>query len=288
MSTAAWLGALALDIVAGEPPAPAHPVVLAGRAIEALDQRAPRTVAAGALVVGLPALGAIALAKVLPWPLRLPLLKSSFALRELLDATARVERALETGSLAEARRAAARIVGRPTADLSAQHVASAAIESVSENLCDSYVAPLFWYGVAGLPGALAYRVVNTADAMIGHRTPRHELVGRIAARADDALGYVPARITALTLALCAPVVQGSVAASLRAIRDDGGRTASPNSGLSMAAAAGALGVTLEKVSHHRLGTGRSPAAADIGRARTLVLASAVLVTAAYALVRRRR
>ena len=132
--------------------------------------------------------------------------------------------------------------------------ASAAIESVAENLSDAFVAPLFYFAVAGVFGALAYRAVNTLDAMVGYHG-RYEYIGRVAARLDDLVNLVPARLTAAFLVAVAFLIGGSGLRALRGAWRDHFRTESPNAGWPMAAMAGALGVELHKVDHYRLGLG---------------------------------
>lgn len=287
-----WLGALALDALAGEPPAAIHPVVLSGRLMAELERRSPMTPWAaachGAVLVAVP--GAIAAAvgwhveRVRPAPLRILatawLLKSSFALRALLGAGRLVEEALEQGDTQAARSELGALVSRPVANLDTHHIASAIVESLAENACDSYVAPLFWYALGGLPAVLAYRVVNTADAMVGYRG-RYEYLGKPAARLDDLVNLVPSRLTGVAVSLAAGVAGGSARDALRVLRRDRGRTASPNAGWPMAAGAGALGVWLEKPGVYRLGDGRAPTVADGARARRLVLGAAGLVTLAF-------
>lgn len=227
----------------------------------------------------------------IPWgPARLALsvwlLKTTFSLRALVERARAVEDALARGDEERAREELAHLVSRPRADLDAAHAASAAVESVAENLTDSYVAPLFWYAAGGLPLALAYRAVNTADAMIGYRG-RYERLGKASARADDALGYLPARASALALAAAAPIVGLDGRSAIDVAVRDHARTASPNAGWTMAAAAGALRVWLEKIGEYRLGDGAPPGAADVRRARHLVLAAAAIATlAGVAVVRR--
>src|SRR5712691_3365862 len=281
--------ALAIDLALGEPPERIHPVVAMGRVISALETGAPdeprRARAFGLLFPLVPAAVAACvvalLGRVRPAPLRFVAvawtLKSTFALRALLAAANRVERSLVRDDLASARRELRALVSRPTADLPAHAIASAAIESLAENLCDSYVAPLLFYRCAGLPGALAYRAVNTADAMVGYRG-RYENLGKAAARLDDLLNYPPARLTALALASAAPLAGGSAHAAWRVGLAHHRRTASPNAGWPMAAAAGALGLRLAKAGHYSLGTGNAPAAGDIRRARRLVAVAAALFT----------
>ncbi len=287
--TTKWAAALALDVLMGEPPAPVHPVVLTGRVIAALESRAPRAPSAalwyGTLLVVLPSvLAAAAGAGVRGLRPRLVrvaaeiwLLKSSFALRALLAASTAVERALENDRPEEGREGLSALVSRPVDALDEPHLASAAVESLAENLCDSYVAPLAAYAVGGLPAALCYRVVNTADAMVGYHGET-EWLGKASARLDDVLNYIPARLSVLALVGAAPLVGLHPRRALSVGWRDHTRTESPNAGWPMATTAGALGVWLEKRGHYRLGEGADPTPADISRTRELVLSAALLVT----------
>jgi adenosylcobinamide-phosphate synthase len=137
---------------------------------------------------------------------------------------------------------------------------AATIESVAENASDSFVAPLFWFALLGLPGAVFYRAVNTLDAMIGYRG-KYEWLGKTAARLDDALNFVPARITAGLLLAAAWLQRRDVRRAMRILARDGSRTETPNAGRPMAAMAGVLGVELTKPGHYRLGDPREPVAA---------------------------
>jgi adenosylcobinamide-phosphate synthase len=263
-----WLlGALLWDRLLGEPPAGAHPVVWIGRVIGAGDRRFRRGSPAAELGQGLllallvPALFAGATAALLSaladWPwLRLAagiwLAKSTFAVRGLGEAGNAVRRALANDDLPSARTALGSLCSRDASQLGPEAVAAGAVESLAENASDSLVAPLFWFALFGLPGAIAYRAINTADAMIGYHG-RYEYLGKAAARLDDLANWVPARITA-GLLLAAGAVRGlPVARGWRILRRDGGRTESPNAGRPMAAMAGLLGVQLEKPEHYRLG-----------------------------------
>lgn len=138
-------------------------------------------------------------------------------------------------SLDEGRKQVARIVGRDTSALSAQEVRTAALETLAENLSDGVIAPLFWYAVLGVPGMMAYKMVNTLDSMIGYRNERYRQFGCIAARIDDVANYIPARLTALLMIL----VSGRFSL-LRFVGKYGSRHASPNSGYPEAALAGIL------------------------------------------------
>ena len=169
------------------------------------------------------------------------------------------------------------LVGRETADLSADEVARATVESVAENTSDAVVAPLFWGAVAGVPGLLGYRAVNTLDAMIGHRSPRYQRFGWAAARLDDVANWLPARVAALAAAVAAPLVGGSTREALRVVLRDAGQHPSPNAGVVEAAFAGALGVRLggrnvydgEAEDRGVLGDGRPVRTTDIARANRL-------------------
>jgi adenosylcobinamide-phosphate synthase len=202
------------------------------------------------------------------------LLKTTSSVRGLARAAVEVRQALAAGDLAKARRLLAwHLVSRDTAGLDESQVAAAAVESVAENTSDGVVAPGLWYLIGGLPAALAYRFVNTADAMLGYRDAEREWLGKIPARLDDVLNLLPARLTAVFMLLAAPLVGGRPLRALRVWWRDARKTASPNAGHPMAAAAGVLGIELEKVGCYRLGAGeRLPLAADIGRAVRLLYA----------------
>jgi len=155
-------------------------------------------------------------------------------------------------------------------------VAAAAIESLAENLSDSFVAPLVAYALFGLPGAVAYRAVNTLDAMIGYRG-RYEYLGKAAARLDDLLNLIPARVSAGLLLVAGALTRADVAGGIRVLGRDRRATASPNAGWPMATMAGLLGVTLEKPGHYRLGDGPAAVApSDIDRAWRIVAVAAAL------------
>ena len=214
------------------------------------------------------------------------LLKPLFAFRLLLGEVRAVEDALAR-SLGEGRARLAWLVSRDVTQLSADEVRQSAIESLAENLNDSVVAPLFWFAVAGLPGAALYRLANTADAMWGYRGMLEgrywEWAGKWAAHADDVLSWMPARITALLLALAGGGVRP------RALAREARRTPSPNSGWPMAAMALVLDVRLTKPGVYQLhAQGRAPGAPDVARAETVaskvVMAIAGIAGAAIVIV----
>jgi len=194
--------------------------------------------------------------------------------RSLRREAASVQSRLAAGELQAARVAVRNLVGRDTEDATQQKVARATVESVAENTSDAVVAPLFWGALAGLPGLLGYRAVNTLDAMIGHRSPRYLRFGWAAARLDDVVNWLPARLAALLTAAIAPSVAGSAIAAWRAWRQDARQHPSPNAGVVEAAFAGALGVRLGGTNSYQgraeergvLGDGRPVVVGDIARA----------------------
>ncbi len=248
------IGAMLLDAVLGEPDwlwkRVTHPVVLAGRAIGWFDQRMNRPEdssserrRAGIAAICLLVLGAGLLGTIiqnLPFGGLLSLLGAAILLaqRSLVDHVTAVANALDI-SLPRGREAVAQIVGRDPETLDEAGVARAAIESAAENFSDGVVAPAFWFAVAGLPGIMIYKLVNTADSMIGHRTPRHEAFGWAAARLDDLLNLIPARLTALLFLVVAMAPD-----KLKTVYRDAPRHRSPNAGWPEAALATALGLAL--------------------------------------------
>ena len=212
-------------------------------------------------------------------------LKATLAARGLATAAEGVASSLRRGDAAAARVAVGgHLVSRPTATLDVPRVASAAIESVAENLTDSVLAPLLFYAVLGLPGAAAYRAINTADAMFGYREGALEHFGKAAARLDDLCNLVPSRFAALLLVLAAGIGGGDARSAWTSMWREHARTASPNAGWTMAAMAGALGVRLEKVGHYVLGQGRWPAASDVSASVRLLGIAAALSAAVSALI----
>jgi adenosylcobinamide-phosphate synthase len=181
---------------------------------------------------------------------------------------------LATGDIDGARLLLPSLCGRDPSSLDAEGLTRAALESIAENTSDAQVAPLFWAVIGGVPGVLVYRAANTLDAMIGNRSPRYARFGWAAARFDDVLNLVGARVTGLLVAVCAPVVGGSPAGALRAWRRDAARHPSPNAGVAEASFAGALGVRLGGPTQYAhqleirptLGDGRTPDVDDLARA----------------------
>lgn len=211
-------------------------------------------------------------------------LTTMLSLRGLVRAARRVQTALRVEDLDGARASVGRdLVSRPTASLGAGQVAAATIESVAENLTDSVLAPIAFYLAFGLPGVFAYRAINTADSMLGYRHGALEHFGKVAARLDDSLNFIPARLAALAIVAAAAPIGADAAHAWRTMLAQHDRTASPNAGWTMAAMAGALRVKLEKSGHYVLGDGPEPSADDISLAVRTVIIAALCGTAVMVL-----
>ena len=289
------LVAVGLDVALGDPPNRAHPVAWLGRLLAAGRRRLcgggpTRLLVTGAtLTLTVAAVAGVSAALLTTvaghaGPARPVVIGAGLwlllSIRGLLTAAAVVAAPLAAGHLGAARAALGwHLVSRPTRELDAAHVASGAVESVAENLTDAFVAPVIFFLLLGLPGAAVYRAVNTADAMLGYRDGPLEYFGKLAARLDDALNLVPARLAAIAIVGAAALGGADAPGAWRTLWRDRGRTASPNAGWTMAAMAGALGLTLEKPGAYRLGDGRPPQARDIGRAMRLTGVAAALATA---------
>jgi adenosylcobinamide-phosphate synthase len=199
-------------------------------------------------------------------------LKLTISLRGLDRAAREVQSTLETDNLPEARRLLSwHLVSRDTSQLDETQVSAAAIESVAENSSDGIVAPLFFFALGGLPAAFAYRFINTADSMLGYHDAEREWLGKVPARLDDLLNFIPARLAGLFIVLSAPFCGASATQAWKIMWRDSNQTASPNAGIPMSAMAGALGVELEKIDHYALGKGlRPPKPVDLARAQRML------------------
>jgi adenosylcobinamide-phosphate synthase len=306
----ALLLALAVDAIVGDPESISrrnlHPVQLIGRVIAWADQRfnhdsdtPGRRRNAGAWT----AIGLVAGGAVLGWAvqsilLALPLgpvwlglvMSSLIAQRGLYDHVAAVASGLEIGGIGGGRLAVSRIVGRDPEALDQGGVSRAAIESLAENFSDGVVAPVFWAALLGLPGLLAYKALNTADSMIGHKTPRHQHFGWAAARLDDLANLVPARLAGLIVCVAALLQPGADArAGWQAMRRDARYHRSPNAGWPEAAFAGPLGLANagprsyhgKQVNEPFMGQGGRPhaAAPDIRSALRLFIRACLVLAA---------
>jgi adenosylcobinamide-phosphate synthase len=304
--------AVAFDALIGDPDwlwrRVRHPVSLIGALIDMLDrkfnhedqspeQRKSEGINSTAILVVIAAtVGALIQFVVQTLPagnIILALIASIFiAQRSLYQHVANVRTAFTEGGLPAAREAVSMIVGRDPAQLDEAGVCRAAIESCAENFSDGVVAPVFWLALLGLPGLIAYKAINTADSMIGHRTERYESFGWAAARLDDLVNLIPARLSALLLAVAAPVARGSIATSWKIVRRDASKHRSPNAGWPESAVAGALGLALAGPRRYAEHTVEDPflnaeasshaVPDDIGRALDLYVAACVIEAAVYA------
>lgn len=266
--------ALLLDGLLGDPPTKFHPTAWMGNLIAFVLRFRPWDDPAHEFVFGLlltlggmtfvATVGSglqIIIDQLIPlWArvlLQAVILKMTLSLRGLDRAAHEVQTALEIGNLPEARSLLSwHLVSRDTSSLDAAHISAAAIESVAENASDGSIAPLFFFALGGLPLALAYRFLNTADSMVGYHNAAFEWLGKFPARLDDIFNFIPARLAGLCIVIASffvPYASGQTA--WRILRRDACLTLSPNAGFPMSAMSGALGVELEKIGHYTLGRG---------------------------------
>ena len=283
--------ALSLDQLLPEPPARVHPVVWMGRMISGLERLAPQRPAAAlafgaisvALVVGawgalvwLAMLGLAELGTVAYLLGGALLLRSSFTVRGLIAAGESTRQALASDDIDDARTRLQSLVSRDRETLGAPLIAASAIESVAENTTDSYIAPWLAFALLGVPLAVAYRATNTLDSMWGKRG-RYEYLGKSAARVDDLVNLIPARLSAALMLLAGALIGLPARQAGRVMLRDRGSTESPNAGWTMSAMAGLLGRRLEKPDHYDLGAEfPRPEAADIARGNRVAQLTALL------------
>jgi adenosylcobinamide-phosphate synthase len=184
------------------------------------------------------------------------LLKTTIAIKGMEKHALAVVNSLENNNIESARNNLSMIVKRNTKDLDKNHVFSGVVESISENTVDGITGPLFYFGLFGLPGAFVYRVINTADSMIGYKTNIFKNIGWFAANCDTILNYIPSRLTGFVMIFSAMILGYDWKRSYKIMIRDGGKTQSPNAGYPMAAIAGALGTRFEKIDHYFLGDGK--------------------------------
>jgi adenosylcobinamide-phosphate synthase len=297
LSAAALLAGYTADITLGDPRV-FHPVAGFGRAASALESRiyAPTrrrgALATVLMVGGAAALGEYAARSTNRCLVTAGLTWAALGGRSLRREAGRVETLLASGDLDGARCRLRGLCGRDAADLDGDAIRAAAIESLAENTSDAVVGALFWAALLGPAGAAGYRAANTLDAMWGHHFARYEHFGWAAARLDDLLNWVPARLTAALAGGAAPLVGGTPAAALAAVRHDAGGHPSPNAGVVEAAFAGALGVRLggplayggQTEQRPYLSHGPAPGMGDLHRAQRLnwaVCTGAVLLLSGY-------
>ncbi len=306
-ATKIFLG-YALDLVVGEPPAVAHPVCWMGKLVDLADWAMPgrergmnaQRISGAIVALGLPA-GTYILTKGLLRRLPRPaaalaetaLLSAALAPRSLYTQAGRVEDGIVL-DIDRAREAVSHMVGRDTEGLDGDGIVRAAVESVAENANDGVVAPLFYGMIGGAPLALAYKMVNTLDSMIGYRDEQYRHFGGVAARLDDVAGFIPARLSAAAAAVMSPVVGGDPRSALAIWHRDAALHDSPNAGVCESAYAGALQVRLGGADFYSGmeirksamgGAFEKPGHEDIGRAAKLMYASAGMVLAAGVVAR---
>lgn len=264
--------ALTVDLALGDPPDKYHPVSWMGRVISYFEARGLKLAPSSQRAYGVLATIAVAALFAAPLALLFPylreasyiayvitggvLLKMTFSFRGLREAAIKI-RNLIKNSDDGARFELRALVSRDAGKLSKPQMISAVVESVAEGLCDSLVAPLFYFLIFGVAGAVVYRVVNTLDSRVGYYG-KYEHLGRFPARADDVLNYIPARLAALMIAAAATIVRRRGGRSWRTAARDHAKLQSPNAGWPIAAIAGALGIQLEKPDHYRVGEANHP------------------------------
>ena len=271
LDAGALLIALALDLALRELPNAVHPVVWMGKLVSLLERIGPSVeskIAALAwggfmalflpvLAGGLAWLAANGLRELGPIPYLIgvaALLNTTFAVKGLAQAAKTVQDSMDEGSLGEARHGLRSLVSRDANSLSQPLAAAAAIESVAENTTDSYIGPWLAFALLGLPGAFAFRAVNTLDSMIGYRG-KYEYLGKASAKLDDAMNLIPARISAALMLMAGVLCRLPVRKGWRWAFAGRRLTASPNAGWTIGAMSGLLGVALEKSGHYRIGDG---------------------------------
>ena len=260
--------AVALDMALGDPPNAVHPVAWMGRLISFMELRGLRLKKTGQFIYGV--FMTLLTVAVFTVPLYFLLfylnqastvasvivaaifLKLTFSVRGMRRTALKIKSLLDKNKLEETRFELRALVSRDTKNLSEPMLASSAIESVSEGMCDSVVAPLFYFMLFGVPGAMGYRAVNTLDSMIGYHG-KYEYLGKFASILDDILNFIPARLAALLLVLAAYIKRRKGQHAWRTALWEHTETSSPNAGWPMAAMAGALSVRLEKPGQYILG-----------------------------------
>lgn len=286
--------ALLLDFLIGEPPVFMHPVVWMGNLINFFVARAPgrqRKLYGLFLTVFCTGTALIAGYVIASWGEDLIslviaafFLKSTFSIRMLTASAFGIKNDLERGMIEKVRSDLKTFVGRDTGGLNETQASSAVIESLAESFVDGILSPLFYYLLFGLPGALTYRMINTLDSMVGYKKEPFIELGYASARLDDIANWIPARLS-LIFIFMASIIFGKPSGAVRTCIRDHNKTASPNSGWSMSAVSGALGVRLEKIGYHVLGAEYDePRPVHISRAVKIVGFSSFLVIAGIFLI----
>jgi adenosylcobinamide-phosphate synthase len=286
----AFILAVAIDLLFGEPKPAYHPVVWIGSLIGFLKERPPKRFKVFyGLIIALLTIGltvgvgygiTVLLYSISPLIALLVtayLLKSTFCFSFLWGISADIFNDLRSGKLEEARSKLPALVGRDVSKLNESQMSSCVIESLGESFVDGIFSPLFYFVIFGLPGALAYRAINTLDSMVGYKDEKHRQIGFVSAKVDDMANYIPARLAVVLMAIVALPYGGMIRAIKIALRD-GRKTPSINSGFPMSAYAGALGLRLEKLNYYVLGEGLKPCdVSDVPKAISYNKAAGVVI-----------
>jgi adenosylcobinamide-phosphate synthase len=284
--------AAGIDLIFGDPPNTFHPVAWLGKVISLEIKLTPRNgkirqLLFGTIIVLFTTGIILALLYLFKYYVNglnvivytacvAVLLKFTFSVNGLKKAVSVIKLSVMQDDLDKARKELQALVSRETEHLDKMQIVSAAVESLAENTCDSFVAPLFYFIIFGLPGAAVYRIINTFDAMIGYHG-KWEYTGKFAARLDDVVNFIPARITAVIIIAAAWLCRKNAGLAWHIMLRDRRKTQSPNAGLTMSAIAGALDIQLEKAGHYTLGNEHSHLSAGTLDASVRVITTATLL-----------
>lgn len=311
-----FLGALTFDILFGEPPLKTHPVYITGKILEKIEKIATdkknmrqkgedmgkkifellfgaTLIVAGILIYISLYLVSKKIAqkiwessgiKVFEIFVDIFFLKSTFAIKSLKDHAQDVLNSLKKNDIKKARENTSKIVSRNTKELEKPHIISATIESVSENLVDSIIAPLFFFSLAGIKGAIIYRVINTLDAMVGYKNEKYKYIGFIPAKIDDILNFIPARISAIIIIFSAILKKYDWKSGVENLRKFKKATQSPNSWIPITLFSGILKIKLEKIGYYSIGEFELPQSEEkIEEAIKLMITSALVFISIFIL-----
>ena len=266
--------AIIIDVIFGELPAKIHPVVWMGKLIDIFKRYLInyRSKISG-IILTLALLVIFTLATYVIIQLSLLnyivyifvssiVLSTTFAIKVLFSSAENIKDDLNH-DINKARKSMSYLVSRNTSKLRESEIVSATIETLTENITDSVIAPLFYAFIFGVPGAVAYRVINTLDAMVGYKTPENIEIGWFPAKLDDVANYIPARIAGILVVIAAALLRLNWKNAYKIMLRDARKPDSPNSGYSMAAAAGALGIKLEKIGYYEIGDDLNPLTPDM-------------------------
>jgi adenosylcobinamide-phosphate synthase len=267
--------AIIFDRIIGELPEKIHPTVWIGKLITFLENTFKSTncknkyrdflfgILTTTITISIVGIVAIFIEKFissLPFPLNYLiyafLLSTTIGYKSLFEFCKKPIEYIKNGDIDKAREAVQHIVSRDASKLDEEHILSAAVESLSENITDSIIGALFYAVIFGLPGAFVYRAINTLDAMIGYKNEKYLWYGKLAARLDDIVNFIPSRIAGILLIITAPFYKGSVKKAIYGFLKEANKVSSPNSGYTMATLANALNITLEKIGYYKLGSGK--------------------------------